>query len=312
MKRISYLLVLTVFLYSGSAHGVGTEFTYQGQLSVSGSPADGPYDFEFRLFDTVAGGSPIGGIALSVDDLEVSEGVFTVSLDFGLSPFDGSDLWLDLRVREGASINALTELAPRQKLTAVPYAVHSEFVAAGTVGQAEINPSEVQRRVSESCNVGDAIRSIQSDGTVICEPVGSDTEPAGVTSSAFFTQTSLDSSVTNLGSQTITAPDDGVIVAIGKGTFNLSHSFAVPGPRVLFSVSRNLGFHSVSPTQVAANDDFNNLDLAATAISAFSVTAGEHEIYLMGSETTGNGNANAKDLSLILMYFPAEYGPNPF
>lgn len=371
MKRIHFLFIVLLLLLAGPAQSVGTAFTYQGQLSVSGTPADGPYDFEFRLFDAVTGGAPIGSLVLSADDLEVRGGVFTVELDFGLSPFDGSDLWLDLRVRDGLSSGILTELSPRQQLTAVPYAIHSEFVAAGAVGQGEINPAQVQRRVlggctdnqaiagiaqdgtmscinnsgdiasvtagtglmgggltgdltiaadtdflqrrvSSACNVGDAIRAIQADGSVICEPIGPHPEPAGVASTALFSQTRLDSTVQNLGSQTITAPSDGVIVAIGKGTFNLSHSFSVPGPRVLFSVSLNLGFHNVSPTQVAANDDFNNLDFAATAIAAFTVTAGDHEIYLMGSETTGNGNANAKDLSLVLMYFPTAYGPNPF
>lgn len=372
MIRISRVFVLFLALAVGAVHAVGTAFTYQGQLSVSGTPADGPYDFEFRLFDELSGGSPIGGTVLSAADLQVNDGVFTIELDFGLSPFDGSDLWLELRVRDGESSAAHTPLAPRQQLTAVPYAIHAEFVADGTVGSVEINSNEVQRRVtggcaldealveiaedgsvtcstdngdiasvtagvglvgggtsgavsigadtsflqrrvSAGCDVGDAIRSIGSDGSVVCESAGVETAPPGVASNAFFTSTPLTDTVTMLGSQTITAPDDGVVVAIGTGSFNLSHGTSAPTARALFSVSSNLGFHGVRPTSVAAGDQFNNLDLAATAMGVFPVAAGNHEFYLMGSKTSdqANSNANARDLALLLMFFPIEYGPNP-
>ena len=37
---------------TGSANAVdmGTAFTYQGRLTDGGSPANGPYDFEFELY----------------------------------------------------------------------------------------------------------------------------------------------------------------------------------------------------------------------------------------------------------------------
>lgn len=168
MNRIllaSFLLLATV---CSSVLAVGTAFTYQGQLSVSGSPADGPYDFEFRLFDVLSGGTPIGGTVLSAEDLGVVDGTFTVELDFGLSPFDGSDLWLELRVRDGSDTGGHTILAPRQRLTAVPYAVHADFVAAGTVGAVEINPAEVQQRIVGGCAADQSISAIAQDGTVTC------------------------------------------------------------------------------------------------------------------------------------------------
>ena len=38
----------------------GTAFTYQGQLTVGGIPADGSYDLAFSLFDTNTDGTQIG------------------------------------------------------------------------------------------------------------------------------------------------------------------------------------------------------------------------------------------------------------
>lgn len=168
MNRIARLSVLFLLAFGSAAHAVGTAFTYQGQLSVSGAPADGPYDFEFRLFDAVSGGTQIGGVVLTADDVGVADGVFTVELDFGLSPFDGGDLWLELRVRDGADPGVHTLLEPRQRLTAVPYAVHADYVAAGTVGSVEINPAEVQRRVVGGCGDNQRVTGIAEDGSVTC------------------------------------------------------------------------------------------------------------------------------------------------
>ncbi len=100
---------------------VGTAFTYQGRLLITGSPADGPYDFQFRLYDAAAGGVQIGGTQ-SVDNAAVADGRFTVALDFGQNAFGGGARWLDIAVRPGAG-GIYTLLTPRQKLNPAPYAL---------------------------------------------------------------------------------------------------------------------------------------------------------------------------------------------
>jgi hypothetical protein len=101
----------------------GTAFTYQGRLSDAGSPADGAFDFRFILYDAAVGGSQVGPI-VSRDDVVVTGGLFTVSLDFG-SSFGGSRRWLDLSVRPGASTGTYTPIAPRHELTSTPSALFS-------------------------------------------------------------------------------------------------------------------------------------------------------------------------------------------
>ena len=55
----------------------GTGFTYQGQLKYRNAPANGAFDFEFRLYDAVAGGTPIG-VPVAREDVTVTNGLFMV------------------------------------------------------------------------------------------------------------------------------------------------------------------------------------------------------------------------------------------
>lgn len=98
---------------------ITTTFTYQGYLAESGAPADGQYDFDFRLFDALTGGAPIGPIVVRPNEA-VSNGTFTVALDFGT--LNGTAGWLEIKVRRvgGPSFILLT---PRQRLTPAPYAM---------------------------------------------------------------------------------------------------------------------------------------------------------------------------------------------
>ena len=102
---------------------MGSAFTYQGRLADAGNAATGPYDFEFRLFDSVVGGSQVGTPAVR-EDVPVSDGLFTVGLDFGATAFAGSRRWLEIRVRPGAG-GTFQALSPRQELTPSPHAAFS-------------------------------------------------------------------------------------------------------------------------------------------------------------------------------------------
>ncbi len=156
-----------LWLMLAGAQPVGTAFTYQGELKHGGTVAEGPYDFHFELFD--AGGLLIGG-PLILDDVAVAAGVFTVELDFGAGPFTGNEVWLAIAVREGASSGVFVDLLPRQKITAVPYALQAELVAMGSVGAAEVDYTEVQIRVSDSCPADHYLRAIGPGGEVDCQP----------------------------------------------------------------------------------------------------------------------------------------------
>ncbi|MCO6510630.1 MAG: tail fiber domain-containing protein, partial [Aridibacter famidurans] len=118
----SLITVAAVLSLFAGVFGQSTEFTYQGSISDSGAPANGNHDFEFLLFDSPAGGTQVGQSVSSMS-VPVSDGLFSVSLDFG-DQFPGAERYLEIRVRPSGT-GGMTILAPRQKLGAVPYAVKS-------------------------------------------------------------------------------------------------------------------------------------------------------------------------------------------
>jgi len=102
---------------------INTAFTYQGRLIDANKPADGLYDFQFKLYDAATNGNQWGG-TIDVNELDVIDGYFTVELDFG-NVFDGHRRWLEIGVRPGEleDPNEYTVLSLRQELTPTPYAI---------------------------------------------------------------------------------------------------------------------------------------------------------------------------------------------
>jgi hypothetical protein len=118
-------LLAAVWLFAdiALADPVGSGFTYQGQLTDAGAPADGSYDFQFALFTSASGGSAVD--TASVDNLAVNGGLVNASLDFTDAPYNGQALWVEVSVRLGSSSGSYTTLAPRQLLNAAPYALYA-------------------------------------------------------------------------------------------------------------------------------------------------------------------------------------------
>jgi photosystem II stability/assembly factor-like uncharacterized protein len=109
----------------------GTTFTYQGRLQDGVQAANGRYDFTFTLYDAASAGGVLGA-PLATNALAVTEGCFTVALDFG-AVFDGSPRWLGIAVRTNGG-GAFTPLTPRQALNPVPYALFA-MTPAGPKGE---------------------------------------------------------------------------------------------------------------------------------------------------------------------------------
>lgn len=110
------------------SYAQGTSFTYQGRLNDGANPANGSYDLRFALFDASSFGVQQGS-SLSNFATGVSNGLFTVSIDFG-NQFPGANRWLEIAVRTNGG-GAFTTLTPRQILAAVPYAVTAGAVVDG-------------------------------------------------------------------------------------------------------------------------------------------------------------------------------------
>ena len=114
------LLILAAAMFWGlSVTGAAqtSAFTYQGRFTDSAvaQPTNGTYNMQFALFDAAANGNQVGAPVI-VPNVQVVNGIFTVTLDYTAASFDGAPRFLQVTV-------ANTVLNPRQEITSAPYAI---------------------------------------------------------------------------------------------------------------------------------------------------------------------------------------------
>lgn len=107
------LALSTLNLQIPTAFAQGTAFTYQGRLNEGTNPATGRFDLTFKVYDALSSGTLVAG-PLTNAATGVTNGLFTVALDFGATPFTGAARWLEIGVRTngGASFSTLSPLQP--------------------------------------------------------------------------------------------------------------------------------------------------------------------------------------------------------
>jgi hypothetical protein len=132
------VLLSTLSLQPATVFAQGTAFTYQGRLNDGINPASGTYHLRFALFDALTVGNQVGS-PLTNSPVSVSNGLFTVTLDFGAN-FPGADRWLEIGVRTNGS-GTFSTLSPRQQLTATPYAITAGAVTGPINGSSIVNGS---------------------------------------------------------------------------------------------------------------------------------------------------------------------------
>jgi hypothetical protein len=123
--KSNYLFIILGIL--ASVHQIaaqGTAFTYEGRLNDGGILATGIYDLRFSIYDsTNTPGNLIAG-PLTNAAVSVSNGLFTVLLDFGGNVFTGPDRWLEIGVRTNG-LGGFSTLFPRQLVARSPYALYA-------------------------------------------------------------------------------------------------------------------------------------------------------------------------------------------
>ncbi|MHC4621195.1 MAG: hypothetical protein ACYTEQ_25895 [Planctomycetota bacterium] len=128
-RKILTIVVLALGLVAcwgevSKAADMGTAFTYQGRFLDENKPAEGLYDFQFKLFDDPNANFPLAEV--NVSDIDVTDGYFTAALDFNdPNAFNGEARWLEIGVRPGAGKDPFTILSPRQQVTPTPYALYA-------------------------------------------------------------------------------------------------------------------------------------------------------------------------------------------
>src|SRR6266851_2379912 len=125
-RQVRHFLVVALLLMSSAmASAQTTMFTYQGRLNDSGNAANGVVDMQFKLYDAADPSvSAQIGSTITNSNVAVTNGIFTVRLDFGASALPGANRFIEVGVRRISS-DPYTVLAPRQQVTSAPYAIRS-------------------------------------------------------------------------------------------------------------------------------------------------------------------------------------------
>ena len=117
----SALALLVCFAGELVASPMGSAFSYQGRLNDGANPANGFYDLQFAVYDASVSGNQIGS-TLTSSATAVTNGLFTVTLDFGAGVFTGASRWLAIGVRTNGG-SSFAPLTPLQQILPAPYAI---------------------------------------------------------------------------------------------------------------------------------------------------------------------------------------------
>lgn len=169
MKRALFLFLMILFTTSvtiASASGIPKTINYQGYLTDSnGQPFTGTKQVVFSLYDGDSGGTALWTETIAA--VTVTNGRLSVVLG-NITPIEPSifkgDTYLGMKVGS----DSISEMAPRQKLTSVPYAM--------TVGSGGIPKGGIIMwygsipDIPEGWALCDGIERTASDGTKITPP----------------------------------------------------------------------------------------------------------------------------------------------
>jgi hypothetical protein len=267
MKQRMKTFWITAIVIGGIAQAplmgaaVGTAFTYHGQLKEDGLPTNGIFDLRFRLFNDTNG--VVGG-PICFDSVQVVNGLFTLALNFGTA-FDGSARELEVGVRlnnvAGDCLSgAYTVLAPRQNITATPYAAYALNAPNGnSLDAADGNPVDALL-VDAAGNVGIGTAGPENDLHIFHGSAGTITAHGNApvvvenNANAYINILTPDANESGLlfGRPSSTVPNaaGGVIFNSFPNTDGLQFRTGGNQTRLVISSSGNVGVGTSAPTHL--------------------------------------------------------------
>lgn len=157
--RFTAILLSLFFLTATFAQT--TAFNFQGRLNDGSTAANGSYDLQFKLFDAIVGGNQVGS-TVDRPNLQVINGVFSTTLDFGAAAFGGGDRFLEILVRPFNSPNPYVILGARQQILSVPMAIR----AVNATNAATLEGQTSGDFIKNSANVQTANFNVSGNGFV--------------------------------------------------------------------------------------------------------------------------------------------------
>ncbi len=231
----------------------------------------------------------------------VSNGVFTVMLDFGPGAFTGSNYWLDVSVSPSGS-NTFTELSPRSPLASVPYAVYATSAnnVSGSISAGQLSGVVSNGQLANSFITVNPGPGLAGGGTL---PLGgsttlSNTGILSVTGNSDITVSTVGGQVTLGDTATVENTPNTIIQRDADGNFSagtLTLSGTLNFGNYEFNTGVGLGAFGNNTS------GWNNTSLGALAIG--TGTTGENNTgvgaFALVQSTAGDNNTAAGSYALL-------------
>lgn len=319
------LTVLTILLAPVThTDAQSSAFTYQGRLSAGSVPANGYFDLRFAVFNALSLGTQ-QGTALTNPATAVSNGLITVSLDFGSGVFTGQDRWLEIAVRTNNS-GAFSVLAPRQILGRTPYSLVANAASnlLGSLPASQVGGQLANSQLASSSLLVMAGTGLSGGGNV---PLGgaialNNSGILSIAGNSDITASTVNGAVT-LGDTGTSANTPGLLVKrdaagnFGAGSLTLSSNLFLPttlnGAGMIYSGTTpllyspgNAGLNFFAGLGAGNQTMSGNFNLGIGSLALDADTSGANNLAFgygaLSANTTGNENlasgVNAMNLNL--------------
>ncbi len=322
-QLIRLLAALAVIATAKCAFAQGTAFTYQGRLFDNTNPANGNYALKFTLYADATSGMPALAGPVIVAPVAVSNGLFTVTIDFGSNPnpFTGPARWLQIDSASNSASPIFIPMNPRQQLTPAPYAIFAATASnlSGTLPTGQLSGTVLNSQLANNGITINAGIGLSGGGTV---PLGGSTTLANVgvlsvIGNADITANTATGGAIILGDTATSANTPGTIVkrdgagGFSGGNLTLNGNVILPATTaaagIIYASSSTL-MHSYGVSNFFGGAGAGNLTMSGaynTGIGAgalandttgFNNTANGFQALF--SNTSGNGNTASGYASL--------------
>ena len=214
---LAIIVVVLTTVSAKAAAGINKQISFQGKVVAKAdgtNVTDGSYSFTFRIYTSSSGstGSPCASACVweETKSLTVTAGMFQTNLGDttalpGSVDFNADTLYLSVK------FNGDTEMSPRVRLTAVPYAFNADKLGGlSSSSFAQLSPGSQQTgslNVSGDTNIGSG-SSFKINGTSVC----SGTTCTAASGSSFYIQNGTGLQTANFNIQSAAAGSIGGII----------------------------------------------------------------------------------------------------